>query len=574
MYARSAQFLSAQAAYIRKEQQRIDEEKRQLESLDRSPSAVTSGGAGDAVGGSITRKLSAHPVASLGKEPFKEKLSKMLGDNFKDVFDDTLDKMNSVASQVFGKLLAITTLDPNRALFDLAQRATEDLRGRAGAITERANELLSSANELHGLITQVLPQQGAWFNDPTNGFRKNITAAIQKVDVITEPLGRVTSLLEQGQLPKQSDLDELKDAFVGVREELVPLNADKRPSHGVDHPQAAALSSIGQLKKRREGLVKQLELLEEEHRLATQQKVGIQEFMSDGNMRTKGESMLREMAKTMHRFQEMSGRLNGSLRNAAGSSGTAAVFTHEEEWITDIESAIAILELPLLRLDTTSEDGGVFDADTAAMKDALEQMVSDMAGVADVDFSSTADAVRKLSAMASSCLNNTGLSVADADDLLSQVQSGIGQVTTFASSLESTIGSSAFLSGIVPKLGQVSSLLDTLRISNFDSAEELLVSGILYDDGVATASVRSVDSRGSFAEELRRLVADKSDVSELNRTRVERIHRVLETDERRKKRVATSYEDALEDAKEENLLAEKELEQVKRELEFLKQEIS
>jgi hypothetical protein len=130
------------------------------------------------------------------------------------------------------------------------------------------------------------------------------------------------------------------------------------------------------------------------------------------------------------------------------------------------------------------------------------------------------------------------------------------------------------MDGRVPKLGQVTELLDMVQKGGLDTAEELLTSGALYSDGVATKNSRTVDSRGAFAEELRKVAAEVTDVTVVNRTRLERAHRILETDERRRKRVSTSHEDAIEEAELETSLEILELDQLERELDRLTEELS
>lgn len=566
-YERLGAFVAAKKAHLLREKMRLSNELTELLSLERSPLSVAAGGLGGAIGGMVGRVLSGQPLAALGSLPFADKLSGLMQLNQLDFLDDALGDMNPLSGQVFGKLMSLTAMDPNRALFDIAQRGAEDLKRRLGVGESFMSDLMGSVTQLRDQIAVVAPSQGGWFSG-VGGFKESIVSAVKDMDGVGSALDLVKGKLEQEILPLQEDLDAVKTAMLGIREKLVPLNASLRPQHGADHPQVNELVAIAQLKTMRDKALALLDNAENEATFVAQQKSGLAAFKSSANTRTKGASLTKEMAKVFRRFSEDTIAMKAQLGHAAGSGGVAEVFSREESWITQIETMLAVLDRPLLQLGTTSEDGGgEFDTQTAVIEEGFDTMAANLNAVGDIDFSSLKDSVQQFGRMASSALGGSGFGVAEVDSVLSTITSQVGSLQAKFSDITSAVDLSDFLDGRVPHLDQVTSFVDSLKGGQFDSALGLLTSGSLFDAGMAMLNVRSIDSKGRFAQELRALAGSSTQgVKELNRQRVERVHRVLETDERRKRRLALSYEDAIEEAKKEVEYEQLKLGELEREL--------
>jgi len=562
-------FKAKMEQFFEEEQRRIDTKREELESVDRSSTGLMNASVSDALTGAVGRKLANQPIAKLAKGAWKDRFKSILDKNLNDVFDRALQDINPLGAQVFGGLMNMISLDPNRSLFDIVQRASEDIIGTSDLLSGELGSLSSIAESLRDEIAVVLPSQGDWFSDSSTGFINNLrTVASKTIDDVDGSLAGVMKKLDKNLLPRTDELDALKSSLQGLREQLVPLNADMRPGEGSDHPQANVLASIANLKRLRDELQEKMESVKKLHERVGTKKSGVSNFFSDENTKAGGDSHRREFKKTMRRFSEMIEEIRATVSDSTGTGGIGSVFNNQEAWVTQIEGMMTILDRPLLQVGTTEEGDEDFDGETADLMSKFGDMKTAIESIEDFDIGDMESAVESLTKMASSCLGQNGFDIAeDLNPLLDAIQGGGTNYQSVLSSLTSSIGGSDFMSGIVSKLPQVTSFMDMMKNGDLDTARDFFLSGKMFDQGLAAAGIHGIDSVGSFAEQLRTVFQEKgSEITELGKARIEKAHSILTKNERRKQRVAQTYEKDIEQAKIENERDQAALDDMKRQI--------
>lgn len=480
------------------------------------------------------------------------------------------DGKSRLNQRVFSKIWASTIFDPNRGLFGVLRSGTDELQRMIQPLQELPNELIAKATELKDAAASIVDSQGQWFTDASEGFLLNLRSAEDLFSPLLAQLTDLQSQLGDQSMPRQDQLDAVKSSVLRLREEISPLNADQRPSSGVDHPQADPLAALGRLRDLRAEFEAAASSFCVSYDSVTRRVESLKGTFSPDNLKVGGETAALETQKLIRSLLDDFSDMQAQVTDAAKSGGVGAVYRHQAEWAATLEVSLALLERPLLNLGTTSEDGGGdFDLKTDAMEAAFDDMSTQLGSVAMEPVAQIEEKVQALAQAASSVVGASGLSLGDLDGLLSDLEGSLNNVTSSFAGVLDSITSSGFLDEALPH-GAGGALGQLLGRSGYSSAEEMFTSGKLFNEGVAKRTPATLDEAGNLNAALGGVSG--SGLSALNETRIERASRRLDLASRQTARLAESYETAIEAAVAENEEAGLTLDELERELDKVKDE--